>query len=164
MSGAKQNPASGAAEPTLTLFEQIGAEQLTALLWEFYRRVCGDPQLGPVFTQRLGPFPGAAWPLHIARVEGFWRSVTRGPGAYRGQPGQAHLNLGAQPEHFDRWLSLWAQTLPDFMGQAEAAALLRAAERMRPTLERFAIHGQAPSGPRRLDRNPGAEPDSHKRP
>lgn len=134
----------------VTLFERIGAEALHALLWEFYRRVCADPQLGPIFERRIGPFPAAGWPLHIAHIEGFWRSVTRGPGAYQGRPGQAHLNLGAGPEHFDRWLSLWEQTLPEFMGEAEAHALLSTAQRMRPTLERFAVHGQAPAGPKRL--------------
>ncbi|MCY1703508.1 hypothetical protein [Deinococcus sp. SL84] len=77
--------------------------------------------------------------------------MTHGPGAYRGRPGQAHLNLGAGPEHFDRWLELWAQTLPEFMGEAEAQALLDTAQRMRPTLERFAVHGRAPDGPRRLE-------------
>lgn len=135
------------AQPTL--FDRIGAERLRALLWEFYRRVCEDELLGPVFTKKIGPFPGAGWPMHLARIEGFWRSVTHGPGAYRGQPGQAHMSLGIGPEHFDRWLSLWETALGDFLEPPEAEALLGAAQRMRPTLERFAA-GQPPAGPRYL--------------
>ncbi|WP_261665120.1 group III truncated hemoglobin [Deinococcus sp. Marseille-Q6407] len=156
-------PLEGGGQPTL--FERIGAQPLQALLWDFYARVCQDPELGPVFRDRLGPFPQAGWPLHLARVEGFWRSVTRGPGAYRGQPGQAHLNLGIQPHHFDRWLALWEETLPGYMGEAEALSLLSTARRMRPTLERFAVHGQAPDGPRRLEtKNPETKNPETRRP
>lgn len=137
-----------------TLFERISAESLRALLWEFYRRVCQDEQLGPVFEGKIGPFPGAGWPMHIARIDGFWRSVTHGPSAYRGQPGRAHMNLGIQPQHFDRWLAIWAQTLPEFMGETESASLLNMAQRMRPTLERFAVEGKPPAGPKYLPRSP----------
>lgn len=136
-----------------SLFERIGETRLRALLWEFYRRVCADEELGPIFEGKIGPFPAAGWPMHIARIDGFWRSVTHGPSAYRGQPGQAHMNLGIAPHHFDRWLDLWAQTLPEFMGEAEATSLLVTAQRMRPTLERFAVEGKAPAGPKYLRRS-----------
>lgn len=132
----------------LTLFDRIGAQSLQALLWDFYGRVCQDPDIGPVFERKIGPFPGAGWPMHLARIEGFWRSVTRGPGAYHGKPGQAHTGLGIRPEHFDRWLALWEEALGDHLPPPETAALLDMARRMRPTLERFAVSGQAPAGPR----------------
>ena len=63
------------------------------------------------------------------------------PSAYRGQPGPAHMNLGITPEHFDRWLALWEQTLPEYMGEQEALAMLTLARRMRPNLQRFAVAG-----------------------
>lgn len=132
-------------QPTLSLTEQtslfarIGEEGLRRLLWAFYAKVTQDEELGPVFTRKIGPFPGAGWPVHMARLEGFWRAVTGGPSAYRGQPGPAHSGLGAGNAHFDRWLELWAQTLQEQLAPAEAQAMLTLAQRMRVTLQRFAV-------------------------
>ncbi|MDO4246556.1 MAG: group III truncated hemoglobin [Deinococcus sp.] len=121
------------------LFDRIGDEALRRLLWAFYARVMEDEELAPVFRQKLGPFPGAGWPLHITRLEGFWRAVTHGPSAYRGQPGPAHRGLGIGPAHFDRWLTLWELTLSAELPPAEAEAMLHLAQRMRASLERFAL-------------------------
>lgn len=131
--------------PQDSLFARVGEENLRRLLWSFYARVTQDPDLGPVFTRKIGPFPRAGWPMHIARLEGFWRAVTGGPSAYRGQPGPAHGGLGIGPAHFGRWLALWEETLEQQLGPAEAAALLTLARRMRPNLERFAQ--SAPEAP-----------------
>lgn len=122
-----------------SLFSRIGPEALRRLLWAFYASVMDDDMLAPVFRQTLGPFPGAGWPLHIARLEGFWRAVMHGPSVYRGQPGPVHGGLGIGPAHFDRWLTLWEQTLEQQLPPAEAEAMLGLARRMRPTLERFAV-------------------------
>lgn len=121
-----------------TVFERIGEENLRRLLWDFYGRICQDAELGPIFEGKIGPFPRAGWPFHIARIEGFWRSVTQGPSGYRGRPGPAHVGLGIESKHFDRWLELWAETLPVHMDEAEAAHLHTMASRMRINLERFA--------------------------
>lgn len=131
------------SEPTL--FDRIGEEALRRVLWQFYARVMDDPDLAPVFRRRIGPFPGAGWPLHIARLEGFWRAVTHGPSAYRGQPGPAHQGLGICSAQFDRWLALWEETLQGQLPPAEAGDLLQLARRMRVTLERFAL-APAPQG------------------
>ncbi|MDL2344860.1 group III truncated hemoglobin [Deinococcus sp. MIMF12] len=128
-----------ALTPEDSLFARVGEDRLRRVLWAFYARVTRDPDLGPVFTRRIGPFPQAGWPLHIARLEGFWRAVTGGPGAYRGQPGPAHSGLGIGPAHFGRWLALWETTLGEELPAAEAAALLRLARRMHPNLERHAL-------------------------
>lgn len=124
-----------------TLFSRIGEDRLRALLWGFYAEVMKDDLLAPVFRQRVGPFPGAGWPVHIARLEGFWRAVTGGPSAYRGQPGPAHSDLGAQPQHFDRWLALWETALAEHLNPPEAQAMLVMASRMRVSLQRFALAG-----------------------
>lgn len=136
-------PLSSSA-PDTPLFERVGAERLRHLLWSFYAQVMTDPDLAPVFRARLGPFPGAAWPLHIARLEGFWRAVMHGPSAYRGQPGPAHAHLGIGPAHFDRWLTLWEQTLREQLPPTEAQELLDRTRRIRLSLERFAL--AAPTG------------------
>lgn len=130
-------PLAGGASPTL--FDRIGAEALRRVLWRFYARVMDDPELAPVFRRRIGPFPGAGWPLHIARLEGFWRAVTGGQSAYRGQPGPAHQGLGIGAAQFDRWLEVWGETLQAELPTAEAEEMRRLAGRMRVTLERFAL-------------------------
>lgn len=124
--------------PEDSLFARLGEERLRRVLWAFYAKATADDLLGPVFA-RIGPFPRGGWPLHIARLEGFWRAVTGGPSAYRGQPGPAHAGLGIGPAHFGRWLALWEQTLGEELPPAEAAALLGLAHRMHPNLERHAL-------------------------
>jgi hemoglobin len=115
------------ALPPLTASEAgLDDAELRALLWTFYAAVMQDGLLAPVFHAQLGPFPGAGWPVHIARLAGFWRAVTGGPSHYRGQPAAAHRNLGIGPEHFDRWLELWQDTLTQ----------LTLARRMRINLQR----------------------------
>lgn len=127
------------------VFARLGDDALRRVLWAFYARATADEALGPVFTRKLGPFPRGGWPVHLARLEGFWRAVTGGPGAYRGQPGAAHMGLGLGPEHFDRWLVLWEETLREQLGPREAAALLTLARRMRPGLERHALARTEPA-------------------
>lgn len=126
-------------DPAPTLFSRIGEENLRRLLWNFYARIMNDAELAPVFESKLGRFPKAAWPMHIMRLEGFWRAVTHGPSQYRGQPGPAHQGLGVGPTHFDRWLALWEQTLGEELPPEEARAMLELARRMRVSLERFAL-------------------------
>jgi len=121
----------------MILFTRIGEERLRLVLWAFYARATGDDLLGPVFTRKIGPFPRAGWPVHMTRLEGFWRAVTGGPSTYRGQPGPAHMGLGIAPEHFDRWLILWEESVREQLDPPEADALLYLAQRMRPNLERF---------------------------
>lgn len=120
-----------------SLFSRIGEERLRRLLWLFYSRVMQDPLLAPVFRSRLGDFPGDHWPAHLLKIEQFWRAVTHGESTYRGQPGPAHRPLDIGAAHFDRWLTLWEQTLSEVLPPAEALALLTMAQRMRVNLERF---------------------------
>lgn len=126
------------------VFAHLGDEALRRVLWAFYAKATADERLGPVF-RRIGPFPRGGWPVHIARLEGFWRAVTGGPSAYRGQPGPAHMGLSIGPEHFDRWLALWEETLHEQLDPPGAEALLTLARRMRVNLERHALAAQEPT-------------------
>lgn len=131
------------SDPSTSLFGRIGEEKLRRLLWAFYTRVMADETLAPIFREKIGPFPRGGWPLHISRLEGFWRAVTHGPSEYRGQPGPAHRHLGIGPAHFERWLQLWELTLHEQLPPAEAQAMLELARRMRVSLERFALSGSS---------------------
>lgn len=118
---------------------QIGEEAFRRLLWDFYSRVVQDDLLGPVFTKQVGPFPRGGWPVHMVRIESFWRAVLGGESNYTGQPGQAHIGLGISAAHFDRWLALWQQTLGEHLNEQQAAELYGRAARMRVYLERVAV-------------------------
>lgn len=127
--------------------EAGGSEALQLVVRDFYRKAVQDPLLGPVFKRVIGPYPGAGWPVHLARLDGFWRAVTGGPHAYRGQPGLAHQGLGLTPAHFERWLMLWDETARELLPPDQAQALLVAAQRMATNMQRMAIalSTQAPS-------------------
>lgn len=125
-----------------TLFARIGEERMRRTLWAFYARVVQDDLLGPVFVGKIGPFPKGGWPIHMLRLEGFWRAVLGAESAYKGQPGPAHMGLGADERHFERWLQLWAETLNEHLEPPEAETLVMLASRMRVNLQRFALLGQ----------------------
>lgn len=120
------------------LFDRIGEDALRPLLWLFYERVTGDELLAPIFRAKLGTFPKDGWPVHISRLEGFWRATTGGPSTYRGQPGPAHQGHGLEAQHFERWLEIWAEILRERFDPPEAEELLRMASRMRVNLQRVA--------------------------
>lgn len=115
---------------TPSLFEQVGEENLRLLLWRFYAKVMQDEQLAPVFAAKLGGFPHNGWPVHIARLEGFWRAMLRGPSDYKGRPAAAHIGLGIGAEHFERWLKLWQETLTEVLPPAQAEVMLAMAQRL----------------------------------
>lgn len=117
--------------------QQIGEDVFRGTLWDFYGRVVADELLGPVFTAKIGPFPRGGWPIHMVRIESFWRAVLGGESSYHGQPGPAHRGLNITPPHFDRWLSLWKETLTDHLTPEQAEQLYLRASRMRVHLERF---------------------------
>lgn len=127
--------------PETSVFARMGEERLRRTLWAFYAKVVQDELLGPVFVGKIGSFPNAGWPVHLLRLEGFWRAVLGAESAYKGQPGPAHMGLGADERHFNRWLALWAETLHEQLDPPEAETLLMLAGRMRVNLQRFALKG-----------------------
>jgi hemoglobin len=96
-------------------------------LEQFYARVRQDPELGPIFD-------GVArvdWPTHLPHIQRFWSSLLLGTSTYNGQPMRPHLALAQQtpirPDHFERWLGYFGQTLDEcFAGERANEARLRA--------------------------------------
>ncbi|MBS0473098.1 MAG: group III truncated hemoglobin [Proteobacteria bacterium] len=80
--------------------------EIKALVHAFYAKVRNDRSLGPIFDRVI-----TDWDPHLAKMCDFWSSVMRTSGRYKGNPMAAHLRLKTvQPEHFQRWLELFAQT------------------------------------------------------
>lgn len=92
--------------------DRLGIDEayISQLVDEFYGRIQGHPEIGPIFNQAIGD----DWAPHLARMKDFWASVALNAGRYSGKPVPKHQRLtAAKPEHFDIWLALFRQTLEE---------------------------------------------------
>lgn len=79
---------------------------IRAQVHTFYARVREDEVLGPIFNAAIQD-----WDEHLAKLCDFWSSVLLVTGRFKGSPMAAHARTpGVEPEHFPRWLALWADT------------------------------------------------------
>jgi hemoglobin len=100
------------------------------LLERFYGRVREDELLGPVFAAHVHD-----WPAHLRTLGDFWRSVALRANRYRGNPMGVHRALaGIEEAHFQRWLGLWRDTVPQVIEPEGAARLVQHAERIGTSL------------------------------
>ena len=97
---------------------ELDEASLSLLLERFYAKVRHDPALGPIFA---GAIADDAWPAHMARITGFWRSVLFKAGGYKGNPFAVHARLdGLTPALFERWLSLFGETSREVLSLEDA--------------------------------------------
>lgn len=98
-------------------------EDVKLLVDTFYDKVRDDQLIGPIFNERIQN----RWPEHLAKMYSFWQTVLLGEHTYYGSPFPPHAQLPVQREHFERWLSLFSQTLEElFSGEIAAEAMWRA--------------------------------------
>lgn len=109
------------------------------LVHAFYERVRADALIGSIFDRHVNN-----WDQHLARMCDFWSSVVLMSGRYRGQPMAVHAPLPLEPEHFDRWLQLFAQTAralcPPRAAQCFTDRARRIADRLSPRRGRAVFH------------------------
>lgn len=95
-------------------------QDITVLVDKFYEKVKADALIGPVFSH-------VDWPHHLPVMYNFWSSMLLGDQSYRGNPFQKHLPLPIQTQHFERWLTLFKQTVDEnFTGEKAAEVKSRA--------------------------------------
>ena len=125
------------------LHPDITAEQIDALVEEFYARIAQDSRLGPIFGAAI-----ADWPPHLAKMKAFWRSVLLRSGDYHGRPVPAHMALRAmvEPDDFGRWLALFRPVARRIFAEEPAALTIAAAERIAQSLW-MAMFGGLVDGP-----------------
>ncbi|MEO8528236.1 MAG: group III truncated hemoglobin [Pseudolysinimonas sp.] len=97
------------------------------LVVAFYRSAFADPLIGEVFTE----VAKLDLDHHLPIMCDFWETVLFNAGLYHRNALQVHLVLHARyplgPEHFDRWLLLWSETLDSqFAGPVTERAKLQA--------------------------------------
>jgi hemoglobin len=103
----------------------ITESEISTLVDSFYGRVRLDPDIGPIFNAIVGD-----WPHHLATLKDFWSTVLLTTGRYKGDPMMTHLQLQLDPEHFERWLSLFAETATEVLTPAGAELAISKSQRI----------------------------------
>lgn len=85
-------------------------EDIKLLVDTFYSRVREDKLLGPVFENQIKD----QWEKHLETMYRFWQTLLLEDHTYYGSPFLKHMNLPIHAEHFDRWLTLFHQTVDDY--------------------------------------------------
>ncbi|MEO6074589.1 MAG: group III truncated hemoglobin [Burkholderiales bacterium] len=102
------------------------------LVHAFYAKVRDDQELGPIFARVIGN----GWDPHLAKMCDFWSSVMLMSGRYKGNPMIAHMRLKTvQPEHFERWLSLFREAAMEVCTPQIASLFIAKAENIARSLQ-----------------------------
>lgn len=93
----------------------------------FYAKVIKDEKIASFFTD----IAKVDWDKHLPKMYSFWESILFGQMTYKGNPMGAHFPINEikamEQEHFDQWLSLWAQTVEEnFAGENADLAIYKA--------------------------------------
>ncbi len=85
--------------------------EIDEMVRRFYSDVTQDDLLGPMFNE----VARVNWSEHLPKLASFWCRALLGEPGYQGNPFRAHALVHAQrtftPAHFERWLSLFHETL-----------------------------------------------------
>lgn len=101
----------------------IDEADVRQLVDTFYGKVRQDGLLAPVFESVIGN----NWDHHLGRMTDFWSTLLLYTRKFSDDPLTKHLPLALTKEHFDRWLSLFHETLDElFQGQIAENAKKRA--------------------------------------
>jgi hemoglobin len=110
----------------------IDEGMVRTLVHAFYVKVRDDQQLGPIFARVIGN----DWDSHLAKICDFWSSVMLMSGRYKGNPMIAHMRLKTvQPEHFERWLTLFRETAVEVCTPQIASLFITRAENIARSLQ-----------------------------
>ena len=104
-------------------------KDIEKLLDEFYKKVVVDDLIGPFFTDVVQ----LDWEKHMPVMYDFWETTLLGNMKYKGNPMTKHFELNRKktllPEHFERWLSLWKESVNNnFKGNKSEEAIQRAVQ------------------------------------
>lgn len=101
----------------------LNLDDIKLLVDTFYDKVREDKLIGPIFDEKIQN----RWPQHLAKMYTFWQTVLLEDHTYFGSPFPPHANLPVQKEHFERWLSLFSETVYElFQGPTANEAMWRA--------------------------------------
>jgi len=110
---------------------RVSEAEISGLVEEFYARVQRDAVIGPIFNEQVED-----WPAHLTLLKEFWATVVLGAGRFKGNPLETHLKLQLEPEHFERWLALFAETARELLPTEKAGVFVEKSQRIAETLQR----------------------------
>lgn len=84
-----------------------GMEDIKRLVDDFYDKVAQDELLAPIFNYRLSAY----WVPHLEKMYTFWNAALFGVKGYMGNPFAKHATMPVDGRHFERWLSLFNETV-----------------------------------------------------
>ena len=97
---------------------------IEVLINSFYDQVKKDDTIGYIFNEVIGN----NWSRHLPVMYDFWNMVLFSKPGYAGNPTRKHVELDKRTplkkEHFDRWLTLWNNTI-DNLYKGEMADLAK---------------------------------------
>jgi hemoglobin len=124
----------------------VTAEQIDAVIEEFYAVVRTHPGLGPVFARHVQD-----WPAHEAKIGRFWRNAILHERGYDGNPLVVHRAAGdVRTGMFDPWLALFDAVLRRNLPPETAAAWSALAHRIGRGMRMALDEGNPPDAPPRL--------------
>lgn len=100
-------------------------DELGALVREFYGHARVDPLIVPIFGRAIHN-----WDEHYKVVQDFWSRTLLGTARYAGNPFGPHRDLNLRPEHFDRWIGVFAAAARKVLQPSAAERAIAKVEHM----------------------------------
>jgi hemoglobin len=98
-------------------------DDIKYLVDAFYTEVRKDTLIGPIFAGIIRD----KWPEHLEKMYRFWQTILLSEHTYDGSPFPPHSQMPLEWKHFERWLSLFNQTVDSrFAGEKADEAKWRA--------------------------------------
>ncbi len=106
--------------------EILTLTDIKLLVDSFYKKVQQDELLAPIFNSRIKD----KWPEHLQKMYHFWQTILLHEHTYTGSPFLPHNQLPIEKTHFDRWLSLFFETIDEHFNGEKAQEAKWRAEKM----------------------------------
>lgn len=119
--------------PATDIATRADIERLTRA---FYEKALADTMIGYLFTD----VAQLDLEAHLPDITDFWETILLGGEAYRGGAFAVHAQLHARSPlrggHFNRWLTLWTQTVDELFAGERADEAKRHATRVAAAFHR----------------------------
>jgi len=97
-------------------------DDIKLLVNTFYGKVQSDELIGPIFNNVVQ----GRWDEHLEKMYRFWQTILLDEHSYGGRPFPPHAQLPIEKIHFDRWLTLFHETVGQlFEGPVAREAMSR---------------------------------------
>ena len=101
-------------------------EDIQNLVNQFYEVVRQDELIGPIFNSIIED----RWPQHLEKMYRFWQTILLDERTYQGTPFAPHAVMPLEARHFERWLTLFYQTVTNLYESIKANEALWRADKM----------------------------------